>query len=113
MVYPEIESAVARLHDLSSYCIQCATQHNYERNVKIGSSIGETGKGEIMQSICALASNNFISSGNEYGVVVNDDADGSDIDGDDDNPNRRPTRRRRTNQRGPSSKDGSTSKASQ
>ena len=100
---PEVETA--RLHVLSSHCIQCATQHNCECNVKIGSSVGKTGKGEIMQSVCALASNNFTSSGNEHGVVVDDDfddAEGSDIDGDGVNSNRRPTQRRRTNQRGPS-----------
>ena len=39
--HPEVETAVARLHVLSSYCIQCATQHNCERNVKIGSSMGK------------------------------------------------------------------------
>jgi hypothetical protein len=104
---PEVETAAARLRVLPSCCIQRATQHNFdcERNVKIGSSMGKTGKEEIMQRVYALASNNFISSGNEHVVVINDDSDGADgsgIDGDDDNSNRRPTQRRRTNQRGPS-----------
>ena len=51
-----------------------------------------------MQSVYALASNNFISSGNKYGVEVDDDADGSDIDGDDYNPSQQAPKMKKANE---------------
>ena len=56
------EVETARLYVLSTYWIQCATPHNYEYNVKIGSLMGKTGKGEIIQSVYTLAPNGFISN---------------------------------------------------
>ena len=66
-----------------------------------------------MQSVYALASNNFISSGNKYGVEVDDDADGSDIDGDDYSPSQQAPKMKKANEPAWTIKDGSISKASQ
>jgi hypothetical protein len=45
---------------LQEYAAQVSTQHNNERVVKLGAQIASTGKGEIMASICATSSNNFM-----------------------------------------------------
>jgi hypothetical protein len=44
---------------LQEYAAQASTQHNNERLVKLGAQMASTGKGEIMASIFAIASNNF------------------------------------------------------
>jgi hypothetical protein len=91
-----------RLHILSTSFIQCTTQHNCERNVKIGSLMAKTGKGETMQMGYALASKDRfkLSSGNEY-VEADDNFDHADRS-DFKNSNKCPKQRKQKNQHEPS-----------
>jgi hypothetical protein len=45
---------------LQEYAAQASTQHNNERLVKLGAQMASTGKSEIMASIFAIASNDFM-----------------------------------------------------
>jgi hypothetical protein len=47
-------------HTLHSYAAHTSTQHNNERLVKLGALMALTGKSEIMASIFAIASNDFM-----------------------------------------------------
>jgi hypothetical protein len=46
---------------LQEYAAHASTQHNNERLVKLGALMSSTGKGEIMASIFAIASNDFMT----------------------------------------------------
>jgi hypothetical protein len=45
---------------LYAYAVHASTQHNNERLVKLGALMASTGKGEIMASVFAIASNDFM-----------------------------------------------------
>jgi hypothetical protein len=49
-----------RRHALHAYAAHASTQHNNERLVKLGALMASTGKSEIMASIFAIASNDFM-----------------------------------------------------
>jgi hypothetical protein len=49
-----------RSHALRFYAAHASTQHNNERLVKLGALMASTGKSEIMASVFAIASNDFM-----------------------------------------------------
>jgi hypothetical protein len=54
-------SHLFRKRALQQYAAQASTQHNNERLVKLGAQMASTGKSEIMASVFAIASNDFMS----------------------------------------------------
>jgi hypothetical protein len=57
---PNALAHLFRQRALQEYAAQASTQHNNERLVKLGAQMASTGKGEIMASIFAIASNDFM-----------------------------------------------------
>jgi hypothetical protein len=53
-------TALLQTHALRSFAAHASTQHNNERLVKLGALMASTGKSEIMASIFAIASNDFM-----------------------------------------------------
>jgi hypothetical protein len=58
-------SHLFRKRALQEYAAQASTQHNNERLVKLGAQMASTGKSEIMASIFAIASNDFMQEYHE------------------------------------------------
>jgi hypothetical protein len=55
------DARLLRSSALQSFAAHASTQHNNERLVKLGALMLSAGKGEIMVSIFAIASNDFIT----------------------------------------------------
>jgi hypothetical protein len=77
---------------LQAYAAHASTQHNNERLVKHGALMALTGKSEIMASIFAIASNNFMNEYSEetHQEPANQPAEAQTVeDADKEGPKRR------------------------